>query len=65
VRMDSVTMNYANSGENNDEALSRRELRRGGLISESGGPVKTYGPLSLFFKCWKAGEMCLLRILQH
>jgi hypothetical protein len=42
--MDSVTMNYANSGENNDEALSRRESLRGGIISESGGPVKTYGP---------------------
>lgn len=44
VRMDSVTMNYANSGENNDEALSRRESLRGGIISESGGPVKTFGP---------------------
>lgn len=93
VRMDSVTMNYTNSNETNDqsnnrsdvrmndaiqmnhvmingnlmlinkghidsehhivlglgvdvphgEALTRRELLKGGFISESGGTVKTYG----------------------
>lgn len=57
VRMDSVTMSYTNSSENNDhhivlglgvdvphgETLTRRALLKAGFISEFGGPGKTYG----------------------